>query len=86
MKLYFHKEFDKQYKKLRKNEQQRVRERVVLFQENHLDPILENHSLQGKYFGYRSINIAGDLRAIFIKIGIDEYRFVKLGSHSELYR
>ncbi|HEX9721664.1 MAG TPA: type II toxin-antitoxin system mRNA interferase toxin, RelE/StbE family [Candidatus Paceibacterota bacterium] len=85
MKLYFHKKFEKQYKRLRKNEQQRVQERIILFRENRFHPILENHPLQGKYVGHHSINIGGDLRALFKQVGADEYWFVKIGTHSELY-
>ena len=85
MKLFFHREFEKRYKRLRKNEQKRVWERIGLFRENPLHPILENHPLQGKYTGYRSITIGGDLRAVFKQMGVDEYRFTRLGTHSELY-
>lgn len=85
MKLYFHKKFEKQYKRLRKSEQQRAQERIFVFRENPFDPILENHPLHGKYAGYRSINIGGDLRAVFKRVGADEYWFAKIGTHSELY-
>ncbi len=85
MKLYFHRDFEKRYKRLRKNEQKRVQERIVLFRENPFHPILESHSLQGKYAGYRSINVGGDLRTLFKRVGADEYRFVKIGTHSDLY-
>ena len=85
MKLYFHKKFEKQYKRLRKSEQQRAQERIFVFRENPFDPILENHPLRGKYTECRSINIGGDLRAVFKRVGADEYWFTKIGTHSELY-
>lgn len=85
MKLYFHRDFEKRYKQLKGNEQTRVLERISLFRENPFHPVLENHPLQGKYSGYRSMNIAGDLRAVFKRMREDEYWFVKLGTHSELY-
>ena len=85
MKLYFHRDFEKRYKRLKKSEQKRTQERIQLFRENPLHPILENHPLQGRYGGYRSINIAGDLRALFKQLRSDEYWFTKLGTHSELY-
>lgn len=85
MKLYFHKKFEKQYKRLRKNEQQRVRERITLFRTNPFHPTLENHPLQGKYTGYHSINVGGDLRALFKRVGAEEYWFARAGTHSELY-
>lgn len=85
MKLYFHKKFEKQYGRLQKQEQKRVQERIGLFRENPFHPVLENHPLQGKYAEYRSINIGGDLRAVFKRVGADEYVFAKIGTHSELY-
>ncbi len=85
MKLYFHRDFEKRYKRLKKNEQKRVWERIGLFREDSLHPILENHALEGKYTGYRSISISGNLRAVFKRVGTDEYWFVRLGTHSELY-
>jgi len=48
-------------------------------------PVLENHPLQGRYEGYRSINITGDLRAVFKQVRPDKYWFTKIGTHSELY-
>ena len=85
MKLYFHRDFEKRYKRLTKSEQKRVWERVVLFRESPFDPVLENHPLQGRYEGHRSINITGDLRAVFKPVRSDEYWFTKIGTHSELY-
>lgn len=78
------KDFKKDYKKLPKKIQERFKERILLFQKDPVDPILNNHQLRGKYKGYRSINITGDIRAIFRKSG-DEVTFVELGSHSKLY-
>ena len=85
MKLFFHKKFEKQYKRLQKSERRRVQERILLFRGNPFHPILENHAIQGKYAGYRSIAIGGDLRAVFKRVGADEHWFVKVGTHSELY-
>lgn len=86
MKIGFHRNFSKQYKKLRKNEQARVKERLALFFKDEFDPILNNHPLRGKYQGYRSINIAGDLRAIYKHWQADERIFVAVDTHSNLYK
>ncbi|MCL4366180.1 type II toxin-antitoxin system mRNA interferase toxin, RelE/StbE family [Patescibacteria group bacterium] len=67
-----------------KNIQERFKERILLFQKDQFDPVLNNHSLKGQYLGYRSLNISGDLRAIF-KINGSEVIFVAIGSHSNLY-
>jgi len=81
----FHRDFEKRYKKINKKTQKKVRERLELFSENLFDPCLNNHPLGGKYTDYRSINITGDLRAVYKFISQDECIFVFLGNHSNLY-
>ena len=85
MKIRFHKNFEKQYKKLNEKEREKVQERLELFLKNPFDPQLNNHSLKGKYADYRSINISGDLRAIYKFIDEDECIFVVVDNHSNLY-
>lgn len=86
MTLRFHRTFEKQYKKLRKNEQHRVKERLALFIQDEFHPVLNNHPLRGKYQGYRSINMTGDLRAIYKHQSPDLRIFVTVDTHSNLYR
>lgn len=85
MKIRFHKNFEKQYQRLNKKQKGRVQERLILFLENPFHPILDNHPLKGKYVGYRSINITGDLRAVYKFVSEQEYIFVAVDSHSNLY-
>lgn len=82
----YHRTFEKQYKKLRKSTQQKARERIALFQEDEFDPTLNNHPLEGKYRGYRSINITGDLRAVYRHLDPEHCLFITLDTHSNLYR
>ncbi len=84
MRIKLHKDFEKQYKKLRESGKKRFKERRDLFIVDEFNPILNNHSLEGKYLGYRSINITGDLRAIFKKDD-DIVIFTDIDSHSNLY-
>ncbi len=84
--IHFHKHFEKKYQKLRIHEQKRFKERVVLFLNDPFDPILNNHALQGIYAGYRSISIAGNLRAIYKRETSDMIIFIAIGSHAKLYR
>lgn len=84
MKIRLHKDFEKQYQKLRINEKKKFKERRDLFMQDELNPILNNHALKGRYLGYRSINITGDLRVVFTKSGEDVI-FVTIDSHSNLY-
>ncbi len=81
----FHRNFDKQYKKLRASEKKKTQERLLLFLQNPFYPVLNNHPLKGKYLDYRSINITGDLRAIYKLISENEVIFVDINSHSNLY-
>jgi len=81
----FHRDFKKAYKKLSARSRRKVDERILVFYENQFHPLLSNHSLKGKYEGYRSINIDGDLRALYKNIRQNLALFIKLGSHADLY-
>lgn len=85
MKILFHQHFEKQYKKLRESEKERFKKRIEIFIKDQLDPILGNHSLRGKYQGYRSINITGDLRAIYKEIKTNTFLFAAIDTHNKLY-
>ncbi len=85
MKVVLHRNFKKQYKKLRGEEQRRFRERRDLFLKNPFHPILNNHLLRGEYRGYRSINVGGDLRVIYEEIGHSTAQFILIDTHSNLY-
>ncbi len=85
MRVFFHNNFDKQFSKLRTSEKKKAKERLQLFSENPLNPILENHPLKGKYTDYRSINITGDIRAIYKLLNENECVFVDVDTHSNLY-
>lgn len=84
MNISSNKDFEKDYKKLSKNIQQKFKERILLFQKDQFNPVLNNHSLKGRYLGYRSLNVTGDMRAIYRKTG-QEVMFVAIDSHSNLY-
>ena len=77
-------DFIKDSKRLNIRQKEKLEQRLKLFGHDQFNPILNNHSLHGKYLGYRSINITGDLRAIYIKEG-DDVTFVAIDSHSSLY-
>jgi addiction module RelE/StbE family toxin len=79
------KSFDKQFAKLSPKNKQQFKNRIEVFRRNPLDPILRNHPLKGKYLGYRSIDIAGDLRALYTVRGNIVIVFAFIGTHSQLY-
>ena len=86
MKVKFHKQFAKQLGKYPLKIQAAFQKRLDIFLANPFDPILSNHSLTGKWQGYRSINISGDLRALYELLDEDTAFFVALGTHSQLYK
>ena len=85
MDIRLHRNFERRYIKLPPSVRKQFKERRDIFVENPFNPVLHNHALQGKYHGYRSINITGNYRAVYKLIAKDVVIFVDLGTHSELY-
>ena len=85
MRVVYHKRFEKAYAKLRRADQERFHERLRTFMHDPFDQALNNHPLHGTYAGYRSINVRGDLRAIYKETAPDIAVFVTIGTHHELY-
>lgn len=84
MTVEFTKNFIKQSKKLSPKLRKQVIQRIELFTSNPLDPLLRNHQLKGKYKQYRSIDVTGDYRALYLsKDG--EAVFDIIGIHAQLY-
>ena len=84
--ILFSKKFKKQFRKLPKRTQLRVGERIKLFTTDSQNPLLNNHKLQGKQSNYSSINISGDIRALYENLDKKKVLFVTIGTHSELYQ
>ena len=77
--------FDRQYAKLAPKIKTRFKDRIVIFRDSPFDPELRNHALKGKYLGYRSIDITGDIRALYTVQGNIIIIFGFIGTHSQLY-
>ena len=60
------------------------REVLDLFAENPNHPALRNHTLTGKYAGFRSIDVTDDWRALY-RTENERIIFVDFGTHVELY-
>ena len=58
-KIDFTKKFLKQFRGLTLKQQDRFYEHLELFKQNPYDSMLRNHTLQGKYKGYRSMDPHG---------------------------
>lgn len=85
MKIDYSRSFKKDYKKLAFKLRNQFRERLILFRENQFNPLLNNHFVHYPYEGCQSINVSGDVRALF-EINNDGALFIRIGSHSELYK
>ena len=84
--IIYHKNFKKTFKKMKIGEQKAFEGRLNLFTISPTAPVLNNHSLHGRYIGYRSINITGDLRAIFEILNENLALFIVVDTHSNLYK
>ena len=81
----YEKQFKKQYKKLPKKYQEQFADRLRLFLEDPTLPQLRVHPLKGSFGGYWSMNVNGDLRALYKQDGDTVIIFALIGTHSELY-
>ena len=84
MTISYSKNFVKQAKKLSPELRKKLLERIEIFSENQLHSTLRNHQLKGKYKEYRSIDITGDVRALYLQKE-NEVIFDAVGTHSQLY-
>jgi mRNA-degrading endonuclease YafQ of YafQ-DinJ toxin-antitoxin module len=84
MNVLFHKQFEKQYRKLPAAIQKQFMARLRLFTEDPKHPLLHVHMLTGNKFPYQSLNVNADIRALFIQEKT-KVTFYEIGSHSELY-
>lgn len=85
MTIKFLPKFKKQYQKLPTKLQQQFDDRLRLFMVDPTAPQLRVHPLKGKMAGYWSMNISGDLRALYLVRGGDIIIFALIGTHSQLY-
>lgn len=77
--------FDKQYSKLNLKTKTQFKKKIEIFRISPFDVSLRNHALKGKYLGYRSIDITGDIRALYTVKGDVVIIFGFIGTHSQLY-
>lgn len=83
--ISFSKQFKKDFKKLPKKIKAQFKSRIKLFEQDQNNPQLNNHKLNTPYKGFYSINISGDIRAIYEQINKNKVLFIKIGTHSQLY-
>ena len=51
-----------------------------------MNPKLNHHKLTGELAGFHSINVGGDLRALYREYEDNTVVFEKIGTHSQLYK
>jgi addiction module RelE/StbE family toxin len=85
MQYILSKRFEKDFSKLPKPTKKKVFLVLKKFVEDPLDPSLRSHRLSGRWNNHFSIDVTGDLRAVYVYIKDDVVYFVAVGSHSELY-
>ncbi len=85
MKIEYSKKFLKQYYKLTPKLQIKFEERLKLWLDEPYSPQLNLHMLTGEYAGMYSINITGDVRALYEKINDSYVMYGFIGTHSQLY-
>ena len=85
MQIFRTTKFEKQYEKLPAKIQKKFDERFLLWIEEPSDVRLRVHPLKGKYTGYWSFDVTGDVRALYRFDGDEVVIFALIGTHSELY-
>jgi addiction module RelE/StbE family toxin len=86
MKIKYHKNFEKRFKKLSAPLKDKTITSIGRFAENPFDERLKNHALKGRLSGKRAFSVAGNVRVIFEEF--DGYVLVVMldvGSHSQVY-
>ena len=85
MRLSRHKRFSKQFIKLSQKEKIKLEERLSMFVKEPYSVELNNHALHGKCEGFRSINIYGNLRALYRVLNDTDIIFIWIDDHGGLY-
>lgn len=86
MKIQFHKNFERAFKKLPKKLKEKTIVAIQKFSKNPFDKILRNHPLQGRLSGKRAFSVTGDMRVIFEEQ--ENYILVimlDVGTHNQIY-
>lgn len=85
MQYILSKRFEKNFAKLPKPVKEKVLVVLQKFVDDPLDPDLRSHRLSGKWNNHYSIDVTGDIRAVYVYIKDNIVYFVAVGTHSELY-
>jgi addiction module RelE/StbE family toxin len=87
MKIKYHKDFLKNYKKRIKpypKLSSQFAKQLNKFINNPKDSLLRDHKLIGKKKNFRAFSVTGDIRVVYI-INDDEIWLYDIGSHNQVY-
>lgn len=85
IKIEYSARFKKQFAKLSPKVRTQFKLRQRLWVVNPSHPRLRVHELSGAYAGLYSINVTGDIRAIYKKVNNTYFIFGFIGTHAQLY-
>ena len=85
MQIAYHRHFVKQYNKLSSKIRRKFDDRLALFTKDPFASELNNRALHGPYLGYRSINVTGDVRALYEIQNNEIITFLIIDTHTNLY-
>ena len=77
--------FEKHYANIPIKIKQKFSESLNIFSKDQFNPLLKNHALKGRMFGYRSISLTGNYRVIYRYISDDILKLVDVGTHNQVY-
>lgn len=64
---------------------EQIQKRVKLFEKNHDDTRLDNHSLGKKLTGKYAFSVTDDIRIVYEWIGKTTVRYLAIGPHKKVY-
>lgn len=85
MRVRYHRDFLKEFRKVPKKLQEQFKNRRNLFLEDPRHPLLDDHELDHEWAGCRSFNVTGDWRAVYKPLAENSIEFMALGTHHQLY-
>ena len=60
-------------------------ERIRLFLEDPMNPVLKNHPLKQNMQGHYAFSVTGDIRIVYYWASEDVAIFVDIGTHAQIY-
>lgn len=85
MTIRYSKKFKKQYSTLSPKLQQKTKGSINLWSKDPHNEKLRLHQLSGKMKRFYSIDITGDVRALYEIVDKEVYIYQMVGTHSQLY-